>query len=496
LADFLQAYVVHDEYAIICAVSDSHPKPLRKRVLQGSVYLTVRNGISMLLSLVGSLLVTRAIGPENYGLFTAAGGIFGYLLGLASQSTIAYLVREQSPGFIKRFHLAFWWLFGVGVGMVLVCIGVVLVMGLTSGQQRDFTLIVASLFVWLPAALISAVPQALLERNLEYRPLALIQIASQAATYLLAIPLAQMGFGAWALVWGFWLGQAVQLVGSFAAARYRPRWYWNRADWKQMMHYTVSQSLSVWLYNLRDLAPSLILFPLAGERAMGYYSLANRLVSMLSFLYSTAGRIAFAAFARLQDDKERFAKAIQEAIQYLVLFTGLILSVFSASVGVIAAWMLGPKWDALVIQQLCIVTASRVLLSSLSGVQTQALYVVGQNWLKVRANAVFAVLLAIAGGLLVGTVPVEHAPLMFALADHIAHAPTYWYDVHGVRKYIGRIDYRLSLLWLSAVHIALFAPLVSYWLYAAAVGLLLHPLSIQGLRDIMHSFKKDYFRRD
>ena len=62
-------YVALAKYAIIAIMSERRPEPLRKRVLQGSIYLTIRNGISMLLSLVGSLLVTRAIGPENYGLF-------------------------------------------------------------------------------------------------------------------------------------------------------------------------------------------------------------------------------------------------------------------------------------------------------------------------------------------------------------------------------------------------------------------------------------------
>jgi O-antigen/teichoic acid export membrane protein len=463
---------------------------LRTRVLKGSVYLVLRNGISMLIGLVGSLFVTRLIGPDNYGLYMAAFGIFGYLSNAVSPSVAAYLVREQSPDFLKHFHLTFWWLLGLGIITAGIASAAVITVAQLSGQNNDFKWIAVSQFVFLPFAFVSVVPQALLERDLNYRPLAIVQLGSQMAHYLAAVPLACWGFGAWALVGGFWLSQAVQLVGSFLAARYRPCWYWNRHDWRQMMHYSVSRSLSMWLYNLRDLAPSLILFPLAGERAMGYYALANRLINMLGFLYSVSGRVAFAAFARLQEDKGRLTKAIQETIQYLILFLGFVLTVFAASVGWVASWVLGAKWDASVIQQLCIVMASRVLLSSVFGVQTQALYVIGQNWLKFKANLAFAVSLIAASGVLVGVAPLAYAPLVFVLADHIAHIPAYWYDMYGVRKHIGRIDYRVILIWLAAAQAAVFAPLVSNWLYLITIGLLLHPASLISLRGVYESLRR------
>ena len=463
---------------------------LRTRVLKGSVYLVLRNGISMLIGLVGSLFVTRLIGPDNYGLYMAAFGIFGYLSNAVSPSVVAYLVREQSPDFLRHFHLAFWWLLGLGVIAAGVASGVVLVAAQLSGQIGDFQWIAVLQFVLLPLALISAVPQALLERDLNYRSLATIQLCSQITFYLAAAPLAWRGAGAWALVTGFWLSQIVQAVGYYTAARYRPRWYWNCHAWKQLLSYSFSHSLSGWLYNLRDLAPSVILFPLAGERAVGYYALADRFMRMIGFLYTAFGGVAFSAFARLQEDKERFIRAIQESIQYLIVFLGVVLSVFVACIGLVASWILSSKWNVIIIQQLCILMASRILLSSVFGVQTQALYVVGQNWLKLKANLAFAVSLIAVSGVLVGVAPLAYAPLVFVLADHIAHIPTYWYDMYGVRKHIGRIDYRVILIWLAATQAAVFAPLVSNWLYLITIGLLLHPASLISLRGVYKSLRR------
>jgi len=463
---------------------------LRTRVLKGSVYLVLRNGISMLIGLVGSLFVTRLIGPDNYGLYMAAFGIFGYLSNAVSPSVAAYLVREQSPDFLKHFHLTFWWLLGLGMIAAGIASAAVITVAQLSGQNNDFKWIAVLQFVLLPLALISAVPQALLERDLNYRSLATIQLCSQITFYLAAAPLAWRGAGAWALVTGFWLSQIVQAVGYYTAARYRPRWYWNCHAWKQMLSYSFSHSLSGWLYNLRDLAPSVILFPLAGERAVGYYALADRFMRMIGFLYTAFGGVAFSAFARLQEDKERFIRAIQESIQYLIVFLGVVLSVFVACIGLVASWILSSKWNVIIIQQLCILMASRILLSSVFGVQTQALYVVGQNWLKLKANLAFAVSLIAVSGVLVGVAPLAYAPLVFVLADHIAHIPTYWYDMYGVRKHIGRIDYRVILIWLAAAQAAVFAPLVSNWLYLITIGLLLHPASLISLRGVYESLRR------
>jgi len=118
------------------------------------------------------------------------------------------------------------------------------------------------------------------------------------------------------------------------------------------------------------------------------------------------------------------------------------------------------------------------------------LYVVGQNWLKLKANLAFAVSLIAVSGVLVGVAPLAYAPLVFVLADHIAHIPTYWYDMYGVGKHIGRIDYRVILLWVIAAQVALFAPLIGYWLYIVVIGLLLHPRSLEKLREMAHILKR------
>ena len=53
---------------------------LRTKALKGGAFLTARHGAMVMLGLLGALLLTRIVGPANYGLYNAASGVFGYLL--------------------------------------------------------------------------------------------------------------------------------------------------------------------------------------------------------------------------------------------------------------------------------------------------------------------------------------------------------------------------------------------------------------------------------
>jgi Membrane protein involved in the export of O-antigen and teichoic acid len=68
---------------------------LRTKALKGGVYLTVRHGAMVMLGLLGALLLTRIVGPANYGLYNAAYGVFGYLLAIGKMGVNIYLIRER-----------------------------------------------------------------------------------------------------------------------------------------------------------------------------------------------------------------------------------------------------------------------------------------------------------------------------------------------------------------------------------------------------------------
>jgi Polysaccharide biosynthesis protein. len=68
-------------------------RDLRKRAVEGSLYMSLRRAFSIALSAVGMLYVTRVVGPENYGLFASVVGVYTFMTQIVGMGIRLYLVR-------------------------------------------------------------------------------------------------------------------------------------------------------------------------------------------------------------------------------------------------------------------------------------------------------------------------------------------------------------------------------------------------------------------
>ncbi|BCW96164.1 MAG: lipopolysaccharide biosynthesis protein [Fimbriimonadales bacterium] len=439
----------------------------------------------VILGLLGALFLTRIIGPANYGLYNSVAAIFTYMVTIGKMGVNIYLVRERRDAPLELFHLAFWWLLGYGLLLTIIIGGLMLALGHYWVRTEGFIPVLLTLLGGLPLALVSAVPLALLERELDYRKTALVEIGAQVAFYCAAIPMALTGFGVWAMVAGFWASQLVTVAGFFTASRYRPRHYWNRAELRPMLRYGFSVALSDWVHQLQNLAPSMLLLPLAGSEAVGYVALARRFISMLTFVKETASRLSIPAFARIQDDTTRLLRAIQEVIQLQTLALGALFAAFAAAGLFILPYVLGERWNIPSLLMVFTLMGTRTLIGALFSIHASALMVRKQARLVLNANTVYIILLFLITYIGLVISPPEYRLLVFNCADLLAILPGCWMRHLGVLRHIGRVQYGVTLLWTGGMIAALLAPWLSWWLYLVAAGLLGQPASLRQMREIL-----------
>ena len=179
---------------------------LRTQVLRGGTFLVLRQGLGVIIGLGGVLLLTRAIGPEKYGLYAAIINVFGYFQSICQLGIEIFVVRREGEEDAQVYHQAFTLLLLLGVGGMLLSL-----LGLPLLNQwvrlEGFSSPAQVVFLGLPLILLSQVPLARLERKLDYRRVALIEMGSQLVYYLVALPLAFKGAGVWAPVAGWWTQQ-------------------------------------------------------------------------------------------------------------------------------------------------------------------------------------------------------------------------------------------------------------------------------------------------
>src|SRR5947207_4871057 len=252
----------------------------KHQVIRGSAYLSFRLLAGAIIGIIGISLLTRFIGPANYGVFTAAHAILVYIITTTECGIGVYLIRlnrDEPEKFCQAFTLL----------MLFSLAGVILGVVLAPLLGRFFKLhemqtAVLALTCGLPVVHAVRVPMSRLERALDYKRVAVIELIGNVAFYVVALPLGYRGAGVVAPLAGWWAQQLAELVQVYGTG-YRPRLVWNSASMRQMLSFGVPYSMSQIVLALRDLANPLVVGRLLGVAAVGYVALALRIVQQLGF---------------------------------------------------------------------------------------------------------------------------------------------------------------------------------------------------------------------
>jgi O-antigen/teichoic acid export membrane protein len=476
---------------------------LRSRVLRGGVHLALRQGMGMVISLAGMFLITLRIGPEQYGVYAAAFGSFYYLQSIAQLGLTVYMVRWQhdqpspatkdAPDNATKnisehqvdqnqqiYDQGFTLLLLVSlIGIVLSQFTAPLLASWVklAGFQPIFQMLCLS----LPVVLLTQVPMAKLERELNYQQVAWIELIGQLAYFWVALPVALNGGGAWAPAIGWWAQQLHLLILFFWAAKYTPRLCWQPRLIVDMLRYSVSYSASFWVWQLRALVNPLLVGRFLGAETVGYIALATRMVELLGFVKAATYRLSIAALARLQGNRDRMTQAITEGMALQVLALGPILAVVSW-VGPIAFPLLGAKW--IPTMQIFPFIAASLLINALFNLHSSALYALQRNWQVTAFHVIHIAIFFGCGALLIprmGIIGFGWAEIATILSYAIIH----FYLINEVDS----PNYRFAGLLAFCFGLALFPYQVGWWVVLVLAAALLWPQTQQQLFSIWYKFR-------
>jgi O-antigen/teichoic acid export membrane protein len=441
---------------------------LRNTAVRGGFYLVLRQALGILISILGLILLTRALGPGAYGIWVAAIGVYNYFSALSGWGVNVYLIRREGEPSAEDYHQAFSVLLLLGlVGAVLALLALPLIQHWI--RLEAFGSVAVALFAGLPVNLVASVPLARLERALSYRKVALIELSGLAVFYPIALPLAYQGAGPWAPVAGWWTAQLLSLGLLYRVSDYRPRLHWEGARVRTMVRYGLGFSASEWIWNLGNLVNPLVVGRYAGVEAVGQVGLAIRLVEQLSsIVLLPVGRLSIPLFARVREDKARLVKALAEGTTLQIVALGPIL----AGSGLIAFWLipllLGPEWlPALEVYPFI---AAAYLAGGATSLHSSILLVLR----RLRQVAIFRLthLFFFTGSALI-LVPYLGI-IGYGWADLVA-IPSYTMLLIWVLKYVGRPISFQALVWFVSWIPPLFSWQLGQWTWISLIAPLAWP---------------------
>lgn len=317
---------------------------LAQQSRQGALWALINSGAKQGIDLLVFLLLARWLAPQAFGLMALVGTVLVVVVMLAELGLAEALVQRKRLAGVE-VDTAFWLLLGVGLALAVLLAALAVPLARLYARP-ELAPLVWALCPLVIAVALNAVPQALMQRALRFRPLAVRGMAGTLAGGAAGLGLALAGADVWSLVAQQLVAALVGLALLWAQTDWRPRWRFSPAAARQLLafsrHVLVTRCLNVVASKVDD---AVIGFSL-GPVALGVYAVAGRLRLALEQLFCQGiDAVALSAFSRLAGQREALASAYLGATRTAI---SLALPVFLS-----AAWLapallpllIGAQWN-------------------------------------------------------------------------------------------------------------------------------------------------------
>jgi PST family polysaccharide transporter len=374
------------------ATLDSGPAAradLDRFFVSGIAWTSVVTWLSQIVSWGSTLVVVHYLAPTDYGLVGMALLYLGIVqmaseLGLGA-AVVRYrdLTSEQIAQFNALSVIA-------GACGVLLSMIVAVPMGHFFREPRlPPVVVVMSLAFFISGFRI--VPQALMQKRLEFKKLALIEGTQSLIGAVCTLVMAVAGFGYWTLALGMVITSTIYsalVVANTPTGFRRPQFAAIRQPFTFSSHMLITR-FAWYGYDNADFA---VIGRVLGTQALGAYTIGWTLSGMaVEKITALIGRVTPAFFSAVQTD-------LAELRRYLLVLTeGLALLTFPASIGLaltaeeIVRVALGEKWAvAIVPLRLLAILAT---IKSVSPLIPQVLAAIGEARTNMRISLMTLVVL-------------------------------------------------------------------------------------------------------
>ena len=318
---------------------------LRQRTISSGLVTTAAQGAKFFLNLGYIMVLARLLVPHEFGLVAMVTTVMGFLRIFQNAGLSTATVQRQEITHAQVSNL-FWVNVGVG-GMTSLLVAACA--PLIAWFYREPRLVGITLALSITFLLASSAVQhgALLNRQMRFSVLAVIDVVSMFAGYLAGIGMALLKYGYWALVGASVSQVGIKLILTWWVSRWRPGLPSRNTQTWHLLRFGANITAGSVMYSLARGADSLLIGRFFGAAAVGLYSRGSALVlrPLLQFIVPIEA-VLIPALSRTQGQDKRYRRTFLQVFEAMALvsfaFTGLL---FALSYPLTLA-VLGPKWEA------------------------------------------------------------------------------------------------------------------------------------------------------
>ena len=314
-----------------------------KRLAISAVALSAARATQTLLTFLALPLLARLLEPQEFGLVALALSFVLFTIAFSDAGMGQSLVRTP-PEQTEVWSSAFWMIVMLGGGLSLLLLAIAWPAAWVFDEPRLAVLVCALAPLPLLVGMMSPAVADLQQRE-KFLTLAAAEVSGAVVGTTAAVWVALSGGGAWALVvqqLGMWAGKMTVLVFT---TKFRPRFVMRLAGLGP--HFRFGRDTAGWsLVNFfaRQVDP-LVIAKFMGTTALGFYSVAYRLMTLPGFLVSgPIQNTLYTRMVRLREDTPALRSLVLIASRAMASFVFPPMAVLCAASPAFIHVFLSERW--------------------------------------------------------------------------------------------------------------------------------------------------------
>lgn len=328
---------------------------LKTKTISGMMWGAVGKVGTLTINFLTNLVLARLLMPEDFGAIAML-AIFLAVSNIFIQGGLgAALIQKKNPDHLDYSTVFYWNLVVAAIFYLILYASAPFIADYYALPLVKPLLRVQSLVLLIQS--FSIVQYTQLQKQMNFKALAIRNMAAALAGTLVAIPLALRGFGAWSLVASAILASIVNVLLLWKMSNWRPKLEFSFTSLKTLFGFGGLMLLSSLTETLYTNLQGLIIGKRFSAGDLGYFSQAKKLEEIpVTGLSSIVNDVTFPAFSSLQDDQDRLLAGMRKSTKALTFLNFPMMILLMIVAQPLICLLYGSKWEpsAPFFQILCI----------------------------------------------------------------------------------------------------------------------------------------------
>lgn len=322
----------------------SRSASVKTEAARGALATLVGQVIRFVIQLASIVVLSRIVGPSVIGLFAMVFVIvaFGEVVRDFGMSSAMIQAKEVTQG--QRSNL-FWVNSMIGLALAVLCAGSAPLIAKFYEEPELTTACIAISVVFLLGG-IGTQFRAQMTRDLRFTAISIVDVIAAFLALIVAVVLALLGAGLWALVIQQIVTAATTTLLNVAAANWMPTLPSRRAGTRALLQFGWHVGLTQIINYASRNVDTIVVGSMFGASALGFYNRAYQLMTVpINQLSTPATKVAFPVLSRIREDHQRYVRFLligQRALVHVVALV-FVFTIVIAPAGIEIA--LGTEWN-------------------------------------------------------------------------------------------------------------------------------------------------------